>query len=339
VQSLAIQDGPKNVGKPASERDFWAAAGVGWQQLGGDFHRAGFSIEWHDWHTEHALDWAESFHPESIEICLNLEGAGWVGRGTLRREFGSGTAGFYTTTGELAAERAGGQRHRFLSVEFSLPYLKRHLKSPSGSLHPLVRGSISSQQEAELSLSEVTRMNTRHLELLGSLLEPPVAPCARGLWYEGKALELAAEFFFSSEPESRPGTRAGRLAEERVRRVVAILSENLAEPPSLERLGQMVACSPFYLSRTFSNQTGLTISQWLRRARLERAAALLSGGKCNVTEAALEVGYSSLSHFSQAFHEMFGCCPGLYPLKTPAQSQAGRLSGHRLAGGGNSPAR
>jgi AraC-like DNA-binding protein len=31
------------------------------------------------------------------------------------------------------------------------------------------------------------------------------------------------------------------------------------------------------------------------------------------------VGYNSLSHFSQAFHETFGCCPGLYPLATPSQ--------------------
>ena len=38
-----------------------------------------------------------------------------------------------------------------------------------------------------------------------------------------------------------------------------------------------------------------------------------------VTEAALEVGYNSLSHFSAAFHETFGCCPGLYPIKTPTQ--------------------
>jgi AraC-like DNA-binding protein len=36
-----------------------------------------------------------------------------------------------------------------------------------------------------------------------------------------------------------------------------------------------------------------------------------------VTEVALEVGYSSLSHFSHAFCETMGCCPGLYPLAGP----------------------
>ena len=64
----------------------------------------------------------------------------------------------------------------------------------------------------------------------------------------------------------------------------------------------------------------MTISQWLRRARLELAAELLRSGTCNVTEASLRVGYSSLSHFSQAFHEIFGCCPGLYPMRTSTQN-------------------
>lgn len=66
----------------------------------------------------------------------------------------------------------------------------------------------------------------------------------------------------------------------------------------------------------------MTIPQYLRKLRMERAAELLRSGKYNVTEAALEVGYSSLSHFSQAFCQTMGRCPGLYPLKTPQQPSA-----------------
>ena len=100
---------------------------------------------------------------------------------------------------------------------------------------------------------------------------------------------------------------------------MALLRERLSEPPSLDELGRLVGCSPFYLSRTFSTEMGMTISQYLRQLRLERAAELLRSGRFNVTEAAVEVGYSSLSHFSQAFHEHFGCCPGLYPVSTGPQ--------------------
>jgi AraC-like DNA-binding protein len=82
----------------------------------------------------------------------------------------------------------------------------------------------------------------------------------------------------------------------------------------LLELGRRVGCSPFYLSRTFSQELGVTIPQYLRQLRMERAAELLRSGKFNVTEAALEVGYSSMSHFSQAFCQTMGCCPNLYPL-------------------------
>jgi AraC-like DNA-binding protein len=116
-------------------------------------------------------------------------------------------------------------------------------------------------------------------------------------------------------------TRQQRAACERAGRVREILSKCLADPPSLEELGRLVGCSAFYLSRQFSEATGLTIQQFLRQARLEHAAELLRTGKSNVTEAALAVGYNSLSHFSAAFREMFGCCPGLYPLKIPTQKQ------------------
>ena len=59
---------------------------------------------------------------------------------------------------------------------------------------------------------------------------------------------------------------------------------------------------------------GITIAQYLRKLRMEKAAELLKSGGFNVTQAALEVGYSSPSHFSQAFHEAYGCCPGLYGI-------------------------
>ena len=77
-------------------------------------------------------------------------------------------------------------------------------------------------------------------------------------------------------------------------------------------LAEQVGCGTFHLSRMFSQQVGQTVPQYLRQLRLEKAAQLLREGRHNVTEAATAVGYSSLSHFSKAFWETYGCCPGLY---------------------------
>jgi AraC family transcriptional regulator len=144
-----------------------------------------------------------------------------------------------------------------------------------------------------------------------------------GFSFEWHDFTVRKELFFIAHPDQELFChRQQRLSLERIEKVAALLRNRLANPPSLEEIGQNAGCSPFHLSRTFSAATGMTIPQYIRRLRMERAAELLRSGWFNVTEAALEVGYSSLSHFSQVFHETFGCCPGLYPLRTPTQKSS-----------------
>ncbi|MGH7942181.1 MAG: helix-turn-helix transcriptional regulator, partial [Limisphaerales bacterium] len=259
-----------------------------------------------------------------IEVCLNIEGNGSVGTNGMEMAFGPMTAGFYrrgrSRSAGLRGTRQAQQRHRFLTIEISFDFLRRDLSEFVTSLHPLVGEALSGEPEAS-GISPVTRLNSRHQQLLASLRQAPVLALAQAAWYRAKALEAAAEFFFvAREDEEMFCHRQKRLSTERVERVMALLKQNLAAPPLLEDIGRVVGCSAFHLSRTFSAATGMTIPQYLRQLRMERAAELLRSGKFNVTETALEVGYSSLSHFSHAFHETFGCCPGLYPLKTAAQT-------------------
>ncbi|MBI2929586.1 MAG: helix-turn-helix transcriptional regulator [Verrucomicrobia bacterium] len=317
--------GDAEAGTSFSERAAWSAVGQGWRQIFGSFRGAGLSFEWHDFESATELDWAQSFHPGSVEVCLNLEGHGHVAGGAAEAVFVPRTAGFYCRgDAPLVGVRAAGERHRFLTVEMSFDFLRRHLGEFVTLLHPLVRDVVAGRDSGS-AVAPITRLTSRQQSLLMSLREPPVLAVAQRLWYQTKALELAAEMFFQPPGDQELFCqRQQRLAAERSEKVIALLRQNLAEPPTLEEIGRAVGCSPFHLSRSFTTATGLTITQYLRQLRLERAAALLRSGKRNVTEAALEVGYSSLSHFSQAFHEMFGCCPGLYPLKTSAQKSAQR---------------
>ena len=188
-------------------------------------------------------------------------------------------------------------------------------------LHPLVRAAMKNSP-CELVSGATVRLTAAQQQLVSTLRQPPVYAAAQPLWYQCKALELAVTFFLQPPPETEMFcSRQQRLAQERVEQVVFLLKQNLAAPPTLEELGKKIGCSHFYLSRIFSAQTGHTITQHLRELRMERAAELLKSREHNVTETALEVGYNSLSHFSAAFHATFGCCPGLYPLKTLAQKR------------------
>jgi AraC-like DNA-binding protein len=173
-------------------------------------------------------------------------------------------------------------------------------------------------------------MDATLVQIVESLRHCPVFKPAQAMWFRCKALELAARTFFRPPEGELFCTRQQRAACERAARVREILSGRLADPPSLEELGRLVGCSPFHLSRQFSETTSLTIQQFIRQLRLERAAELLQSGRCNVTEAALEVGYNSLSHFTVAFRETFGCCPGLYPLKQTSDPAAETMATRRL---------
>ncbi len=305
-----------------TERPAWSQFEAGWLPLHGSVLGSGVSFEWHDFKTHEPFDWGQSFHPDTVEVCLNLEGEGKVGFGGAQTEFVPMTAGFYRRGQQpLRATREASQRHQFLTIEMSFDFLRQHLGEFVTSLHPIVREVVGGKQEKS-AVAPVAKLTSRHQQLLASLRQAPVLALAQGAWYRAKALEAAAEFFFIAQDNQELFChRQKRLSSERVERVIAVLRKNLAKPPVLEEIGREVGCSAFHLSRTFSAATGMTIPQYLRQLRMERAAELLRSGKFNVTETALEVGYSSLSHFSHAFHETFGCCPGLYPLKMPAQKQ------------------
>jgi AraC family transcriptional regulator len=306
-----------------TERPAWHAIGNGWRHLHGSVSGAGLSFEWHNFTVREELNWGKSFHPGSIEVCLNREGNGRVALNDREAAFTPLTVGFYRRGDEaLPATRQANQQHQFLTVEMSFDFLRRHLGEFVTSLHPLVRDVVSGFSEKS-AVAPTMRLTTRQLQLLSSLRQAPVLATAQSVWYQAKALELTAELFFIAQDDQELFChRQQRLSVERVEKVIALLRDRLANPPSLEEIGQAAGCSPFYLSRTFSGATGMTIPQYVRQLRLERAAELLRSGRFNVTEAALEVGYSSLSHFSQAFHDTFGCCPGLYPLRTPAQKSS-----------------
>jgi AraC-like DNA-binding protein len=301
------------------EEPAWRTIGAGWRQMFGSFGKLGFSFEWHEFHSARDLDWARSFHPNSVEVCLNLDGEATISDGKDKVEIAPRSLVYYYQGDPgLEALRLANQNHRFITVEFSRDFLREHFTAQKENLDALISEVVTGAATLG-KIGKPERLSTLHLQLVESLQHCPVFQPAREVWFRCKALELAALLFFRPADGELFCTRTQRAARERIERARMILRERIEEPPTLEQLGKQVGCSPFYLSRLFSQESGITIQQYIRLIRMERAAELLRTGQCNVTEAATAVGYNSLSHFSSAFHETFGCCPGLYPLKTPAQ--------------------
>ena len=298
---------------PASpERGAWDTVRAGWTQIYGNFEQLGVSVELHDFRTPETLDWGRSFHPKSVELCLNLAGEGRVSRARESTSISASNAACYAQGDEpLRAQRAGAHAHRFVTLEFNHDFLQRNLAGVEERIDPVVRRSVFNAP-GQSAIGPARALTDQQRSIAQSFVNPPVAPPALPLWYQSKVLETLSVAFFPPSPELFCA-RQKRLARDRVERVRTILRERLEDPPSLEELGREVGVSPFHLSRTFSQEMSATIPQYLRRIRMERAAELLRDGRYNVTETAFAVGYSSLGHFSRSFCEVIGCCPTLYP--------------------------
>jgi AraC-like DNA-binding protein len=95
----------------------------------------------------------------------------------------------------------------------------------------------------------------------------------------------------------------------KVERAKEILVPDPGRDWSLGELADAAGVSPFHLTRLFRAHTGATLHQYLNRLRLAIALDRVLAGEPDLTALALDLGYSSHSHFSAAFRKHYGCTP------------------------------
>ena len=101
-----------------------------------------------------------------------------------------------------------------------------------------------------------------------------------------------------------------------VERARTLLASQFASTISLAGLAQQVGVSSAYLSRVFHAATGETLHAFREDLRLRRSLDLLPDSRGDFTRVALELGYSSHSHFSSRFRRHFGITPTEFVERT-----------------------
>jgi AraC-like DNA-binding protein len=99
------------------------------------------------------------------------------------------------------------------------------------------------------------------------------------------------------------------LAEPRLGRALMAMVERPQAGYTVERLAALAGMSRATFTERFARRFGLTPIEFLRRRRLERAATLLATTDLPIKRVAAEVGYTSRSYFSRAFHHFYGHWP------------------------------
>jgi AraC-like DNA-binding protein len=96
---------------------------------------------------------------------------------------------------------------------------------------------------------------------------------------------------------------------DRLHRAKEILLQDLENPPSLLELARLVGLNDYKLKSGFRQLFGTTVFGYLYQQRMKQAHELLQSSEANVTEIANQVGYTSLSAFSNAFKKFYGISP------------------------------
>lgn len=84
---------------------------------------------------------------------------------------------------------------------------------------------------------------------------------------------------------------------------------------TLEEIAESVYLSPYYISRIFKEEQGITVMDYLTKVRIEEAKKLLRNPRYNIDEISGKLGYSDPSYFSKVFRRYEGLSPSQFRQK------------------------
>jgi len=91
------------------------------------------------------------------------------------------------------------------------------------------------------------------------------------------------------------------------------------EPITLEQVVEHVRVSRFYFCKLFKRATGLTLTDYVTRVRLEKAKALLVDPSLRISEIVYASGFGSIPRFNSVFKRHLGMAPTAYRMSLRAQ--------------------
>ena len=96
---------------------------------------------------------------------------------------------------------------------------------------------------------------------------------------------------------------------EQLNKIIDKIEENLTEKIDYKELAKIIGTSSYTLQRIFVFLTGITLTDYIRKRRLSRAAEELLSTNIKIIDLALKYQYDSPISFSNAFKKMHGISP------------------------------
>tara|TARA_B100001094_G_scaffold134803_1_gene130565 strand:- start:4282 stop:5169 length:888 start_codon:yes stop_codon:yes gene_type:complete len=150
--------------------------------------------------------------------------------------------------------------------------------------------------------------------VLNQMAQQSVHESMHNLYLKAKVFELMSLYF--NKDKEMDVEQCPFLVDDKnikkIRRAKDIIISRMTEPPTLNDLANEVEISLKKLKEGFKQVYGASVYVFLLDYKMQVSKRLLSSGNYNVNEVALKVGYSTATHFINAFKKKFGTTPKKY---------------------------
>ncbi|SFB49568.1 Helix-turn-helix domain-containing protein [Cohnella sp. OV330] len=202
---------------------------------------------------------------------------------------------------KLAQEKNGGLRIVFISGYEDFSYAKQALSLNACSyiLKPVNDHEVyDALAKAKAQLDHARGMK----ETEQAYLEMVKRQDARQKTAPASSLTLQPQ---PDDRDSRPFKKNRKLAQD----IIAYIRARMHEVITLRNAANAFSYTPNYLGLIFKEETGVSFSDYVVQARLEKAQELLKNTNLKIYEIADQVGYRNLNYFSKQFKDSFGLSP------------------------------
>lgn len=105
---------------------------------------------------------------------------------------------------------------------------------------------------------------------------------------------------------------AGGSYSRHISKAVQFITDNYASNISLDITASALNLNPSYLSRLFKEETQMTFTDFLNRARIKKSCMLMESGSYALKQISGEVGFLSYTYFFKVFKSITGVTPQAY---------------------------
>jgi AraC-like DNA-binding protein/ligand-binding sensor protein len=130
-------------------------------------------------------------------------------------------------------------------------------------------------------------------------------------------LEVFAQYLADSV--SRQAIACSETDPDAVANAKQFVQAHVEEPITLAQVVQHVHVSRFYFCKLFKKATGMTLTDYISRVRIEKAKTLLSDPSRRISEVVFASGFGSIPRFNSVFKRQVGMPPTEYRASLRSQ--------------------